>query len=464
MVEKLGIPAAVIQRRELMSATLSAVMGQGLPPEVPWVVFEYPLFLVGSDLTPLSRRIEDVIDRLISWEPRTKSTGTISREPVNVTARDYPEAFQAVQMLFLRNMWGDGTTLTPPTRDRVDWIMTGTDHDPESMVGGGNGKVMPKGGILTYAVLATCLAMAGGRPEYLPILAAACRSLVGSENNMLTSSISAYPGILVNGSVAKQVRLSSGFGLFGPDPARPAGTAIGRALWFVLQNVGGLVPGTGTIAQYGEMRHGCLCFAENEEGVPQGWESYAEEYHDRRKGANTATYFLVRGGGVRGFTHRGRGDEPSPGVEMQESFQRAASVMKTVPTSGIPSDQAGAEGLMLYPALICNKMAGMGWTKALIRERLADDLYYRLDEVRDKSGVIRACQEKGLDIDTLPERFALYSDPRRIRLIVAGGEHPSRCMWIPNVEIRGNAEIELPRRWEALLAQATRDLGEPPAD
>ncbi len=464
MVEKLGIPAAIIQRKELMSATLSAVMGQGLPAEVPWVVFDYPLFLVGSDLTPLSRRIDEVIDRLISWDPKTKATGTISREPVNVNARDYAGAFEAVQMLFLRNKWGDGTTLTPPTRNRVDWIMTGTDHDPESAVGDPSSKVMPKGGILTYEVLATCLAMAGGRPEYLPLLAAACRSLVGRENNMLTSSISAYPGILVNGPVAKQVRLSSGFGLFGPDPARPAGTAIGRALWFVLQNVGGLVPGTGTIAQFGEMRHGCLCFGENEDGLPTGWMSYSEDYHDRRKGLNTATYFLVRGGGVRGFTHRGRGDEPSPEVEMQESFQRAASVMKAVPTSGIPSDQAGIEGLLLYPALICNKMAGMGWTKNMIRERLADALYYSLDEVRDKSGVIRACREKGLNMDSLPERFALYSDPRRIRLIVAGGDHPSRCMWIPSVEIRGNVEIELPRRWNALLAQATRDLGEPPAD
>ena len=35
-------------------------------------------------------------------------------------------------------------------------------------VGGGSGKVAPKHGILTYEVLATCMAMAGGRPESLP--------------------------------------------------------------------------------------------------------------------------------------------------------------------------------------------------------------------------------------------------------------------------------------------------------
>lgn len=462
-LEKLGIPTAIIQRRELMPATLGSLMGQGLPPEVPWVVFEYPLFLVGSDLTPLRQRIDEVIVRLITWEPERKTTGTITREPVTVSGKDYEDAFQKVQLLFLRNTWGDGTTITPPTRERVDWVLTGTDHGPEELVGS-NGKIMPKGGILTYEVLATCLVMAGGRPEYLPILAAACGSIAGRDNDMLTSSMSAYPGILVNGPIARQIRLSSGFGLFGPDPVRPAGTAIGRALWFVLQNVGGLVSGAGTIAQYGEMRHSCLCFAENESAMPAGWTSYAEEYHGRPRSASSTTYFFVRGGGVRGFTHRGRGDEPSSEVEMLESFHRAAAVMKATPTSGVPADQPGNEGFLLYPALVCNNMAAAGWTKASIKKRLAEELHYLLDEVKGKSGVLRACKEKGIDITTLPGRFQLYTDPQRIRLVVAGGDHPSRAMWIPNIDIRGNEPIELPKNWRDLLMQAAKDLGQPPTD
>ncbi len=430
---------------------------------MPWIVFEYPLFLVGSDLTPLRQRMGEVIARLTLWEPQRKTTGTITREPVTVDGKDYEEAFQNVQLLFLRNTWGDGTTVTPPTRDRVDWILSGTDHNGRDLVGS-NGRVMPKGGILTYEVIATCLAMAGGRPEYLPILVAVFRSIVGRDNDMLTSSMSAYPGILVNGPIARQVRLSSGFGLFGPDPVRPAGTAIGRALWFVLQNVGGLVSGAGTIAQYGEMRHSCLCFAENEGSMPVGWTSYAEEYHGRPRTASSATYFLVRGGGVRGFTHRGRGDEPSAEVEMLESFHRATSVMKATPTSGVPSDQPGNEGLLLYPALVCNNMAGAGWAKDSIKKRLAEGLYYLLDEVKGKSGILRACKEKGIDINTLPERFNLYSDPQRIRLVVAGGDHPSRAMWIPNIDVRGNEQIELPRNWKDLMMQASKDLGPPPMD
>ncbi|MEE8420240.1 MAG: hypothetical protein V3R92_02130, partial [Dehalococcoidales bacterium] len=401
-VEKLGIPTAIIQRRELMPAALSAVMGQGLPPEVPWVVFEYPLFLVDSDLTPLSQKIDEVIDRLTSWEPETQTRGTIRREPVTVSGRDYEEAYHNVQLLFLRNKWGDGTSVTPPTFQRVDWILTGTDHDRDEALGGGTGAILPMGGILTYEVLATCLAMAGGRPEYLPVLAAACRSIVQRENIMLTSSMSAYPGILVNGPLAKQIRLSSGFGLFGPDPVRPAGTAIGRALWFVLQNVGGLIPGLGTIAQYGELRHGCLCFAENEDALPDGWSTYTEEYHGLPRGTNSVTYFQCRGGGMRGFTHRGSGNEPSFEIEMLESFHRAASVIKSTPTSGLPSDLKGIQGMLLYPALVCNNMAGIGWDKDKIKKQLAEELFYLLGEVRHRSGIQRASREKGVDMDTLP--------------------------------------------------------------
>jgi hypothetical protein len=147
---------------------------------------------------------------------------------------------------------------------------------------------------------------------------------------------------------------------------------------------------------------------------------------------------------------------------MLESFHRAASVIKDTPTSGIPSDREGGEGMLLYPALVCHNMAGIGWTKDKIKKHLTEELFYLLDEVRHKSGVVRACQEKGIDINKLPERFALYTNPQRIRLVVAGGEHPSRAMWIPNLSVEGNVEIELPHNWKNLLTRADKDLGPAP--
>jgi len=75
--------------------------------------------------------------------------------------------------------------------------------------------------------------MAGGRPEYLPVLIAAVEACFDPTTNfeqLQAASGGAFPVIVVNGPIAKQIRLNSGFGCLGPDPQRPAGAGIGRAL------------------------------------------------------------------------------------------------------------------------------------------------------------------------------------------------------------------------------------------
>ncbi len=109
-------------------------------------------------------------------------------------------------------------------------------------------------------------------------------------------------------------------------------------------------------------------------------------------------------------------------------------------------------------------MAAIGWDKDKIKKQLAEELFYLLGEVKHRSGVQRASRENGVDMETLQDRFSLYTDPQRIRLVVAGGDHPSRAMWIPNLVVEGNEEIELPRNWNDLLKQAARELGPPQTD
>ena len=106
--------------------------------------------------------------------------------------------------------------------------------------------------------------MAGGRPEYLPVLVAAVDAFLdpdsGSEQ-LQAASGSAFPVVIVNGPIGPQIRLNSGFGCLGPDPQRPAGASIGRALRLMQQNVGGARPGVGTMANYGGLRYTNVVFA-----------------------------------------------------------------------------------------------------------------------------------------------------------------------------------------------------------
>ncbi len=441
-----------------MAATRQAIMGQGLPAEAPWVVFEYPLFLVDSDLSPIKGKYSEIVHALTQWQPQNNRKGIYNKAPVEVTGKDYEDALAKANYLFLKKNWSDGLALFPPTRNRVNWILTGTDHSPDEKVGGGSGKVAPKEGILTYEVLATCMAMAGGRPEYMPVAEAVCKTIVEKQNTLMTSSGGAYQGICVNGSVAKQIRLNSRFSLFGPNPNHPAGGAIGRCISLVLMNVGGHVAGQGTIAEYGEMRFTGLCFAENEESLPKGWSTFTEDKYKRPKGTNSATFFITFLGGLRPFVHRGSGDEPNFETEMKESFFRAAAVMKNIWTTS-HSATPGSPGIMFYNSMICGNMAKIGWTKEKIRAHLAEVLFATAEEIKDRTDVQRSAAALKVDMSNLPPRIPLMTDSRNINFICAGGDHPSLAMWLAGVTFLGNTEIQLPGNWEALLAQAEQDLG-----
>jgi hypothetical protein len=358
-----------------------------------------------------------------------------------------------------RNL-GDGWPVNPATPEAIQWMMTGVPgnrglNDPV----GSDGKIPPKRGILTYEVLAACMVMAGGRPEYTPVAVAACEIIVAQQDTILASSMSAYPITLVNGPMAKQIRLSSRFGLFGPDPNYPAGSAIKRCLWLVHQGAGGLVSGGGTIAQYGYMRPG-ICFAENEEGLPSVWSTYTEEYHERSRGTNSVTYGLSRGGAIRDFTHRGTGGEPSHEIELEESFDRFASTVKSIPTAGVPRDVAGSSMMWLMNATIAGDMVANGYSKASIKTKAAERLWYLLGEVADFTGVQRAIEQGGAEVGKdLLKKFYLCTNPRNIHLVVAGGDHPSRSCVIPSWVTHGNRGVVLPENWDWLLSDAERDLG-----
>ena len=120
---------------------------------------------MGSDLTPVQQRIDDFVEGLVDWKPNAEETGIHSPPMVQVEGPGYETALETMNRRFLSNTWGDGLPLNAPTEERVSWILRGTDRPRDEVVG----KVLPRGGIATVETLAVSLAMAGGRPEYLPV-------------------------------------------------------------------------------------------------------------------------------------------------------------------------------------------------------------------------------------------------------------------------------------------------------
>ncbi len=436
----------------------NAVAGLGLAPDAAMVTFPIEMFLPGSDISPVQARRHEFAAGLPRWRSALAGDGAGGPPMVAVDGASAEDALARATHLMLAKRWGDGLPLWPPTRERVDWILIGAPRPRHHRLG----TFPPRGGVTTVESSAVALAMAGGRPEYLPVLVAAVEAFLdpasGSEQ-LQAASGSAFPVLIVNGPIGEQIRLNAGFGCLGPDPQRPAGASIGRALRLLQQNLGGALPGLGTMANYGGLRYTNVVFAEDEAGLPAGWAPHATERHGFAPGGSTVS--LAFANGATNIRRRGAKKE-TPEEDALQGMYRMADFMRVPNMPGLAGYEHGTPGILMIPGVVAQTMADLGWTKASMREFLWEHSRIPAEQIRragcaawigiDSSKVAR----ESLALDPWP----ITASPDNIVIVVAGGGHPTNSYWLqgysPGVVGR---TISLPSGWERLLADAERDIG-----
>jgi hypothetical protein len=436
----------------------NAVAGLGLAPDAAMVTFPIDMFLPGSDLAPLRARRREFYDALTRWKPESMESASGGSRMLCVEGTDYEDALIKANNLMLANLWGDGMPLWPATRERVEWMLRGAALPRDHVLG----RFPPRGGITTVETCAIALAMAGGRPEYLPVLIAAveaCLDPANSFDQLQATSGSPFPVVIVNGPIGKQIRLNSGFGCLGPDPRRPAGASIGRALRLLQQNVGGALPGIGTMAIFGAMRYTNAVFAEDEDSLPEGWIPHATQRHGFERGTNSVS--VVFASGVANVRRRGAKKE-TPEEDVLNGLWRMADFMRAPNLAVLAGYEKGTPGIMMISPVVAQMMAKLGWTQRSIREFLWENSKIPMAQMRragapawieiDANPVTRA----SIDLDPWP----ITVKPENIVLVVAGGAHPTHSYWIqahsPSVQGR---LVRTPEAFGELLAEADRDLG-----
>ena len=438
--------------------TTNAVAGLGLAPDAAMVTFPIELFLPGSDISPVESRRREFYDGLTRWRSAFADDGAGEPPMIAVEGSSVEDALIQANHLMLASRWGDGLPLWPPTRERVDWILRGAAQPRRRRLG----TFPPRGGVTTVESCAVALAMAGGRPEYLPVLVAAVEAFLdpasGSEQ-LQAASGSAFPVVIVNGPVGAQIRLNAGFGCLGPDPQRPAGASIGRALRLLQQNLGGALPGLGTMANYGGLRYTNVVFAEDEASLPGGWAPHATERHGFAPGADSIS--LAFANGATNIRRRGAKKE-TPEEDALQGMHRIADFMRVPNMPGLAGYEHGTPGILMIPGVVAQTMAGLGWTKASMREFLWEHSRIPAEQLLragcpawieiDSSKVTR----ESLALDPWP----ITASPDNIVIVVAGGGHPTNSYWLQGYSpaVVGRP-IERPSAWERLLAEAERDLG-----
>ena len=435
----------------------NAVSGLGLAPDAAMVTFPIEMFLPGSDITPVEARKAEFYERLTRWKSEFAADGNGGSPLVSARGATFEDALTRANDLILARQWGDGLPIWPATRERVEWILAGTPLPREQALG----TFPPRGGVATVEICAIALAMAGGRPEYLPVLVAAVEAFLdpaaGSEQ-LQAASGSAFPVVIVNGPIGQQIRLNSGFGCLGPDSQRPAGASIGRALRLLQQNVGGARPGVGTMANYGGLRYTNVVFAEDEENLPTGWPPHGTERHGFAPGTNSIS--LAFANGATNIRRRGAKKE-TPEEDALQGMHRMADFMRVPNLAGLAGYEHGTPGILMIPGVVAQTMVGLGWTKASIREFLWEHSRIPAEHLRRAGGYawIEIDASKVTRESAALDPWPITSAPDNFILIVAGGGHPTNSYWLqgysPGVIGR---EIRLPGDFARLVAAAEQDL------
>ncbi len=177
--------------------------------------------------------------------------------------------------------WTDGLPIVAPTRSRVTAMLATTDRRAEDELG----TMPPRQGIVTLEILAINAVMAGCRPEYFPVVIAATQAMLDPAFNLCAVQATTHPCapcVIVNGPLARELKINSRYGAFGPGVR--ANATIGRAVRLILLNVGGATPGILDRSTQGQPAKYAYCVAENEAESP-----WAPLHVERGFAAETST-------------------------------------------------------------------------------------------------------------------------------------------------------------------------------
>jgi hypothetical protein len=254
---------------------------------VPWI---YRNLDSARVLEQTDAAFDAVVHELTSLRPTTRRCAE-GADRERFKGSDPLDALERMNHEFLSRDWGDGFPLLPPTAAAVERLLQGTSLSPDHVLC----DVAPGWGLATVEKVAINAAMAGAKPEQLPVILASLKALSKLDPEMarffLMSTGSHASLLLVNGPISKEIGIN-GRAAMGPGRDNQANLLIGRAYTLCLKNIGHWYPGLMDMDTLGSVRKFTVCVAENEEASP--WEPFHVE-KGYRKEESMVTLMGTRG-------------------------------------------------------------------------------------------------------------------------------------------------------------------------
>jgi hypothetical protein len=386
-------------------------------------------------------------------------------QPLEARERDIivRGSFTAVNRYFYRHGLTDGLPIVPPTNDAVEKFLRFTDRDPSEVLG----VMLPDKRSATVWNVAVNGVMAGCRPEYMPILIAIAEALAdpryGVEHSGNTPGADTL--IILNGPIVKALDFNYTQGALR-DGFMP-NTSVGRFFRLYLRNVPGFHLHQTDKATFGNTWR--VVLAENDDVLQEvGWPTIGEEMGFAR-GDNVVTLSRFTGGGSLSSVSGSTPEQLLP--YLADSIERFNNWQITFTTS---HGHGTLRPLAVITPILARTLAKAGWSKLDVQrfmfERVRRPAWDFEQQLRDWN--IRGKWDLKEDVEAglIPKLFLETDDPERMvpivwkpeDLMIAVGGDPLRnnaYVFAHNgfLGFPTGKKVELPKRWDALLAEATKD-------
>ena len=332
--------------------------------------------------------------------------------------------------LFYENGWTNGTPIRLPTREAVDEMLRGTDLPPDHVVA----KIPPMMGLATVEKIAVNAVMAGCLPTYLPVLIAAVKGAMDPKiylEGWCCSQSTWGPVLTLSGKVAEDIGFNTADHAL--TPAFRANSTIARAFGYIMMNIGGVRPGIEDLSEMGhEFRQG---FAMGDSLQNNPWQPLHMDFGFDRDDSCVTMFWP------------------------QEHRVSTCTTVEAVLKALCKMDPYGWDpGLAVILTPKCARMmADAGWTKQRILDYIVEYARKPAREVDLQWLIQNNHPPKTVDLPLDMEASTrTFWSSEHMFLTVAGGQ--AGCM----VTVLGGggdhggpscAKIELPKDWDALVAQ-----------
>ena len=354
-IEKMGKPAVPIVSGRFEDDAIASSRAFAMP-DLQFVIV--PRIYRNLAIEECIRQTELAIDDLVGvltqngdGGARTMAADTV--EPHRFEGDDRYDAVLRMNEEFIRRDWGDAFPLYPATEEAVAELLKGTGLPPDHLVCD-----MPPGfGLATVEKIAINAAMAGARPEHMPVIIASVKALseIGPHGgkSLLMSTSPHAPILMVNGPIAKELGINPRSGL-GPGRDNKVNIAIGRAFSLCLRNLGYWYPNQMDMDTIGTTRKFVHCIAENEDMSP--WDPFHVDRGFRRD-ESTVSIFITDG----------ELDVQDQGNTTAEGLLKTIAYGVTFGTRSL-GERHTAERLIFMPPDVARPVGAQGFSKSGVQE------------------------------------------------------------------------------------------------